>query len=692
MTHCLHGWFSVVRHHFVQAFNFSRPLYSRITHFALGVIKAIPIVGHLVMGVDWLISHCFERGVSHPGLPSDIAPILKVEKIAGRDHISRIENQLKSLRKTIEVEDLDKVHGQYQENPYADMASSEVLKLDKGVHVSELGKAFSRVRNRITRSYSYAPTPQLDSIAIVGIDLVSPEEQENLVRLANEVIQLYPKSKTTLYLLIDFNKEWVGDISSDKEKQLRSLGLHSEVQCLSVLEPQGAEGEDTKHFDLMVGCYGKDSYLREGKILQQALGTSLGTVPWVNVMHTLPSRYRSRLSLPINTEKDKTELYKEISRTHHQLHTLGMGLGAQDSGLLLDRQRLHAPLSQGSHCHSYLADLTHEELKILLFSAFVDAKNISKKELREVSLNFANDTSVESWLRFLLLVSYDEKEKDVVVVCNHSEPNILGLPPEAVSQLIEELSDEGYSYLNVVRCDLSGETTVQQRLLLNADEGRSMTVVISELPEGHPDIRNLQLASERIFVSREKEAADAYASGCKVVAFDDEHLPWVSSHIAYAEEIREKQEQTMQGSLTEEQLGALLCNTVSTEKNLAFALDAVIKQSVWRFRNPDLFAYEREALEASVTDALVSYVSNLDMIPYTSSQGIVIEDSSIVRTSQEHTLIVNCAAFDKLASQIEFLCPSDVLPISGKDPLISDDEDEELNPKVSSAADSKDKT
>ncbi len=83
MISCLSAWASIVRGHFSRAFDFSLPLCSRISEFALGVIKGIPIVGHLIMGIDWLISTCVKREVTKPTFVSDIVGLLKTEKVAG---------------------------------------------------------------------------------------------------------------------------------------------------------------------------------------------------------------------------------------------------------------------------------------------------------------------------------------------------------------------------------------------------------------------------------------------------------------------------------------------------------------------------------------------------------------------------------------------------------------------------------
>ncbi|SPN73588.1 Protein of unknown function (DUF562) [Chlamydia serpentis] len=675
MNYYLHSWFTTIRYHFVQAFDVSRPLYSRITDFALGIIKAIPIVGHIFIGIEWLISCCRKQAVSQPIFSSDVAKILKVERRVGQDHISRIENQMRGLRKIIYTEHQDRIHGHFKEAPYADMSSSEFLELRSGIDIQEIGKAFSKIRSRITRSYIYAPSLQVDTIAIVGINLINPEEYENFVRLANEVQRLYPNTEITLYLATNFHGTWRQDTSSNREELFSLLGLHSSIDYISEHKcfPAILGPENLKEFELMIGCYGEQSCLTDGQVLQKAIGVSTKETPWVNVMHKLDPICKCEVPLSLNTEEDKDDLYKNLSFLDNHFHTLGIGIGPGESGILLDRQRLHAPLSQGYYCPSYLADLHNEELKILLFSTFLDPEEITKEELRKVSINFGNTSNTASWIHFLRLVACNEKEKHLVVVYNDPSLKKDSLSSEEISILIQELSKEGYGYLNIVSCDICQDSVVQKRLVLHENgNGRSVTVLISRMPESHPDICNLQLASERMLVSSKKGTADAYAAGCKILAFDDSSQPWVLNHNTYAQMMQD-QEVSTQEFLCKERLTVRLCNKITKEKNLIFSIDAAIKHALLRFHNPDLFGDERDSLGSSVINALVSYVSNLEVTNYKTSERGVIESKNILLTREDHKVTVFFESFDKLANDVCLLYPEESLFIF-KSTGISDDD------------------
>ncbi|WP_369016806.1 DUF562 domain-containing protein, partial [Chlamydia pneumoniae] len=146
---------------------------------------------------------------------------------------------------------------------------------------------------------------------------------------------------------------------------------------------------------------------------------------------------------------------------------------------------------------------------------------------RSVSINFGNSSFGQRWSEFLSRVLHDEKEKHVAVVCNDAKLLEEGLSPEALSLLEEDLRESGYSYLNILSVSPEGVSKVQERQILRRDlQGRSFTVMITDLPLGSEDIRSLQLASDRILVSSSLDAADACASGCKVLVYENPNASW----------------------------------------------------------------------------------------------------------------------------------------------------------------------
>ncbi|WP_162295474.1 DUF562 domain-containing protein [Chlamydia serpentis] len=639
------SWFSVVRQHFIRAFDFTRPLCSRITDFALGVIKAIPVVGHVIIGVEWLISSCRERVVRKTKFTSEVASILKVEKTQGRDYLLPLERYLSSVRVSVSEEDLGKVHGKLPENPSANVTSREILNLPMYQEFCDLTKTFGVVRKRVAQAYRGVKQLEIKGLALVGVALLDQEETINFVRLANGVQEQYPNTSIDLYLIrtVEGNEDCI--VSKERMAALRSLGLDPKIKirsiprpCLSLSSPESLP-MGSSSYSLMISYYGKEQPLKKQTEIQGILNLPLEDIRCIAVKNqenaSFPDFCFSK-SMPW-TDEDHLAVYSALSEPYPKHSLVTLGLEASASGLLLDPFRVHAPLSRSHSCPSYLLDIQDEELRRLILAAFLDPYNISNQEFRSVSINFGSSPSGKRWLDFLKRVLQSEDTQHVVVVCNDPQLSATGFTPEAVSELANELKESGYSCLDITSVNAEG-IFVRQSLVLNDNpNARSYTVILTDLAAGSGDIRSLQLASDRILVSTALDAADACAAGCKILEYEDPNESWAQEIERFYQEV--EQEEKPSGMIVpRDYFRARVCERIASERNFLFILDSAIKQAMWREKVDNLMLIELEVLRVSLI--LEAYVKNY------------INIGGTQRAEKSIQLFINCNELDQVIQQV----------------------------------------
>ncbi|SPN73590.1 Protein of unknown function (DUF562) [Chlamydia serpentis] len=669
------SWASAVRQHFIRAFDFTHPLYSRITNFALGVIKAIPILGHMIVGVEWLISSCREGVVRKATFTSEVASIVKVEKIRGRDYLLPVEHYLSSVRVSVSEEDVGKVHGKLPENPFADMKSKEDLQFVSGQELGMIGRAFRGIRKRVTQAYKGVKQPEMEGIALVGIALSSNEEFVNFVRLANGIQKLHPNTRITVYLMKTIDDIEVllsRDINIDctisaKEKDLlASLGLDSTIVTVSVSKPNLSfdfyRNFNAPNIDLIVSCYGRgfEEKFKPGLAIQNILNLSQPSVQCISVTYEQEGLGHYDFS-ERKGWKDQEHLraYTTLSLPIERNYILTLGLEASASGLLLDPFRVHAPLSRSHSCPSYLLDIQDEELRRLILAAFLDPYNIGNQEFRSVSINFGSSPSGKRWLDFLKRVLQSEDTQHVVVVCNDPQLSATGFTPEAVSELANELKESGYSCLDITSVNAEG-IFVRQSLVLNDNpSARSYTVILTDLAAGSGDIRSLQLASDRILVSTALDAADACAAGCKILEYEDPNESWAQEIERFYQEV--EQEEKPSGMIVpRDYFRARVCERIASERNFLFILDSAIKRAFW-YSKMRLVATESEALGDELRKKLEAYVRSFpDLKPqsrarkgYSLSVNFTALDQAIQNTCLDQAIQNTCDSSDEKSSSDE---------------------------------------
>ncbi|CRI48235.1 Uncharacterized protein BN1224_PB2_A_04760 [Chlamydia pneumoniae] len=658
------SWISTVRQHFVKAFDFSRPFCSRVTNFALGVIKAIPIVGHIVMEMEWLVSSCVAGIITRSSFTSDVVQIVKTEKALGRDHISRVAEILQRERGTITPENQDKVHGKFPVCPFGRLKSEETLKLKPGEREGTLDTVFSPIRTRVTRAYLQAPRPEIRTISIVGSKLKTPQDFSQFVSLANETQRLHPEALVCLYLTgLNRESQMCDTTTAEKKQYLHNSGLDSRIQCKDSKEDDAGSPENP---ELWIGYYSREQQHNiDGQYIQQCLGKSADPIPWIHVTEDTKDFYyppnftsysHTRQStdptspprLP-ESEGDKDSLYGQLSRSYHHEYMLGLGLKPEDAGLLMDPDRIYAPLSQGHYCHSYLADIENEDLRTLVLSPFLDPGNLSSEDLRPVAFNIAR-LPLELDSLFFRLVAGQQEGRNIVTLA-HGTPRPEDLDPDSMNILTRRLQMSGYSYLNIFSYKSRKMIVKERQFFGDRSEGKSFTLILFEDPISAADFRCLQLAAEGMVAKDLPSVADICASGCSCIQFSEMQSPQAIEYRQWEARVEDEAGEEAREPViySQDQLSSML----TTQQNFVFSLDAVVKQAIWRFRSKGLLTMERKALGEEFLTAIFSYLGSQER-----------NENMGKRTTEEHEVVIS---FEELDRMVQVL-PAEVPADSGNDP------------------------
>lgn len=305
---------------------------------------------------------------------------------------------------------------------------------------------------------------------------------------------------------------------------------------------------------------------------------------------------------------------------------LTMGLH-QGSGVLLDPQRMKAPLSQGYFCHSYLDQLQDIKLKGALFDCIESSKTSS------LSINSGYAHNPKSWEQFIDCVAIHEKYKDICIVLNQKGAyDELSTQDFATKIFTPErilfLQSKGYTTITVEGAD-------EKITLVEEEKHRKLIVILRPYFFPH-DIKCLQLASERLLATGDNSAIEAFCSRCILYLYEDVAnggskwkflqqqvdlaktiSPKLSQLLAFfgndrreKDAIQEQQElakiehklvpKAIQEILNDPTLADAtleFCQTIQENYSFDPILKAAIKRSLWHHLIPELIRIEAETID-----------------------------------------------------------------------------------------------
>ncbi len=197
---------------------------------------------------------------------------------------------------------------------------------------------------------------------------------------------------------------------------------------------------------------------------------------------------------------------------------LSMGI-AKGTGVFLDQDRLTAGLSLDYCCPTYLKKIKDKSLQKAIFEA-MKTKNPTEIDYQNYSINFGYAHRDESWGKFIDCVAIHEKQKHVVIVLNQYGEFFKATQEKFqehifTSERLKFLKRKGYGN---IFC--RGEKETQRVQKANSQKGRDLTVIIR--PSFAPnDVKQLQLASERLMATGDNSAAESWCARCKLYLYED---------------------------------------------------------------------------------------------------------------------------------------------------------------------------
>ena len=201
----------------------------------------------------------------------------------------------------------------------------------------------------------------------------------------------------------------------------------------------------------------------------------------------------------------------------------GVTMGLQEgSGVFLDPDRLQAPLSRIDCCPSYLLHLEDATLRQDIFDALGVKEGDSLPNYDSASLNSGYAHRFDSWTKFIDVVARHEAGRKHVALVMNQKGEFTDLTTLEFYHKVfteERLSlfkQCGYGKITVKGAEeepLVVPGTLDTPL-------PSFTVILRPLFKPN-DMKNLQLASERLLATGDNTAAESWAARCKLFVYED---------------------------------------------------------------------------------------------------------------------------------------------------------------------------
>lgn len=335
------------------------------------------------------------------------------------------------------------------------------------------------------------------------------------------------------------------------------------------------------------------------------------------------------------------QLHKTLFAATGRHVELVMGI-QEGTGVFLDVARLNAPLSRGDCCPRYLGLLEDPLLrKDILESLGVQATD-SLPDYDKYSLNFGYAHLTNSWKKFIDFVAVHERQKMVTIVLNQNGCN----NPHSIESFGEQVfTAERLSFLKkwgYGKIAIKGQE--QEPLLVQTGSeptDRSLTIILRR-SFSPSDVRNLQLASERLLATGDNTPAESWAARCKLFVYEiwngkaaffyeqaslaEKVSPQLGKLMTIfsravgelsAKEMSEAIDILLQPSLSQATLD--FCNLVTKSHSFADALEGALKRTAWHHRIPRLIDLEAEVIDEQLQSQVINYLSSEEAVPNTAT-------------------------------------------------------------------------
>jgi len=320
--------------------------------------------------------------------------------------------------------------------------------------------------------------------------------------------------------------------------------------------------------------------------------------------------------------------------TEHGGVPMGLSPG---SGVLLDKSRLQAPLSLGYCCPKYLLKIQDQGLKNDILSALGVSGSVRKPSYSSHSFNFGYAHNQTSWKKFIDFTAIHEPKKNVTIVLNQkarSGTSDIKIHSKRIftSERLSLLKELGYGTIKV-----KGEEEKPIVVQESSSPGlRSLTLIMRPFfqPE---DMKNLQLAAERLLATGDNTAAESWASKCKLYLYEDignsttgckrrflaQQVKLASSiYPPLGELLRiagtlwsvpKKKMETVRKILADPKLSKKtveFCHKVIKDYSFSEILEGGLKRAAWHYVLPSLIQAEADAMDGAFKKAYISFLKD----------------------------------------------------------------------------------
>lgn len=385
----------------------------------------------------------------------------------------------------------------------------------------------------------------------------------------------------------------------------------------------------------------------ESRISRKIAGPIFGFMENAEGLRTFDRKQPTRIVKRSTQEDSLNKIYQELhqcifpSKSDDSEGLLPMGI-RPGIGVFLDRSRIEASLSRGYCCPSYLSQIKDAKLRKDILEAMNIFDGQSQPDYDRYSFNFGYAHYRASWGKFIDCVAIHEKNKHVVIVLNQRGAVARLSTREFQDQIFDEerlmfLKRKGYGTIIFKGQDQ------EDVLLQQVKDSRSLTVIVR--PSFTPnDMRQIQLASERLLATGDNSAVEAWCARCKLYLYEDVAnggCKWrflqqqvdlaqtispnlskllalfggdrrLSDHFPNKPLSSQKMEEIEQ-LLNDPHLSTAtlqFCEHITSNYSFDEVFEAAIKRTVWHHCIPELAKIEGDTLDEGFRTGLVAYLKN----------------------------------------------------------------------------------
>jgi hypothetical protein len=497
---------------------------------------------------------------------------------------------------------------------------------------TELQESLFPLQRKIDSIYQKMPWPQQITKVVVMTDVLAGLGD---IASAAKVIGILQRISEKLLF------EWVTKYGGSLERNASFLADRARV----TLRNSSDHPTDSSPVELVlvgpVKYLYKESFL-ESSIMRKIAGPIFGFMEYGEKMETF-GRFDPETKVK-NSKDSVDDTYKKmhrilfpaqinmLSRINGGLLPMGIHEG---TGVLLDPERLHSPLSRIYCCPSYLSKIEDCGLLSDIRAALGCSDEGSLPNYDTHSFNSGYAHRKISWAMYIECVAIHEREKHVVIVLNQNGAYDEFTPKRYWDEVFTHercayLGVQGYSSI-VLKAEADNDCFSQKI----GGNGRSLTVIIRPFIHQN-DFKQIQLASERLMATGDNSAAEAWCARCKLFLYENVDngckAPFVRQQVQLAETfspnlamilhlfgtIRRGEwfncqsfRTEMEGLLSKPEISddtLTFCQKIAQDYSFEPVLQGAIKRAVWHHVLPELQGVEAEAMDPEFRSGVINFL------------------------------------------------------------------------------------